>query len=112
MFDQEMKEEEQNVYWFNKIYRPVKNAPEVLQAHRHFLLFRDAAAGLFLLLVGILLWKLVGKVTSIQSISIWAAVVVAGMFVLVSQAARQSGDRMVANAVVIALGNYDAPEKA
>ena len=112
LFGHEMKENEQNAYWYKVIYRPVRNAPEVLQAHRSFLLFRDAAAGLFLLLVGILLWKLVGEAAPVQSVSIWAAVIVAGMFVFVSQAARQSGDRMVANAVVVALGNYGAPEEA
>ena len=105
LFLNEMKEYEQNAYWYKEIYRPVRNAPEVLQAHRSFLLYRDAAAGLFLLLVGILLWKVVGEAAPVQSVSIWTTVIVAGMFVFVSQTARQSGDRMVANAVVVALGN-------
>ncbi|MCZ0941186.1 MAG: hypothetical protein OXJ55_21285 [Caldilineaceae bacterium] len=104
LFLDEMKEYEQNAYWYKEIYRPVRNAPEVLQAHRSFLLFRDAAAGLFLLLVGIVLWNVVGEAAPVQPVSIGAAVIVAGMFVFVSQAARQSGDRMVANAVVVALG--------
>ena len=107
-----MQEDKQNAYWYNEIYRPVRNAPEVLQAHRSFLVFRDAAAGLFLLLVGIVLWKVVGEAAPVQSVSVWSALILAGMFVLLSQAARQSGDRMVANAVAVALGPCGAPEEA
>ena len=51
LFLDEMSEDEQNAYWYNEIYRPVRNEPEVLQAHRSFLLFRDAATGLFLALL-------------------------------------------------------------
>ena len=112
LFLHEMNEDEQNAYWYNQIYRPVRNAPEVLQAHRSFLLFRDAGAGLFLLLVGIVLWKVVGEAAPVQSVSIWSAAILAGIFVLVSQAARQSGDRMVANAVAVALGARGAPVEA
>ena len=112
LFLDEMQEDEQNAYWYNEIYRPVRNAPEVLQAHRSFLLFRDAAAGLFLLLVGIVLWKVVGEAAPVQSVSVWSALILAGMFVLLSQAARQSGDRMVANAVAVALGAGGSPEEA
>ena len=112
LFLHEMKEDEQNAYWYNEIYRPVKNEPEVLQAHRSFLLFRDAAAGLFLLFVGIVLWKLVGEAAPVESVSGWSAVILAAMFVLVSQAARQSGDRMVANAVAVALWACGPHEEA
>ncbi len=104
LFLDEMTENEQNTYWYRDVYRPVRNEPEVLQAHRSFLLFRDAAAGLFLLFLGLLLWKLIGETIPVQSVSIWSMVIPVGMFVLVSQAARQSGDRMVANAVAVALG--------
>ena len=98
-----MSEDEQNAYWYNEIYRSVRKEPEVLQAHRSFLLFRDAATGLFLLLLGLLLWKVVGEAFPVQSVSMWSAAILAGTFVLVSLAARQSGDRMVANAAAVAL---------
>ena len=112
MFIDEMRGEEQNPYWYNEIYRPVRNAPEVLQAHRNFLLFRDAATGLFLLLLALLLWKAIGEAVPLQPVSSWSAAILAVMFVLVSQAARQSGDRMVANAVAVALGIPESSEKA
>lgn len=111
LFLDAMQEVEQNAYWYKEIYRPVRNAPEVLQAHRSFLLFRDAAAGLFLLLVGIVLWKLAGEAAPVQSVSNWSAVILAGMFAALCQAARQSGDRMVANAVAVALGAGGEPEE-
>ena len=109
LFLDDMGADDQNAYWYNDIYRPVRNAPEVLQAHRSFLLFRDAAAGLFLLFLGIVLWKVGGEAVPVRSVSTWAAFILAGMFVLLCQAARQSGDRMVANAVAVALRADDAP---
>lgn len=112
LFLDDMGADDQNAYWYSDIYRPVRNAPEVLQAHRSFLLFRDAAAGLFLLLLGIVLWKVGGEAVPVRSVSNWAAFILAGMFVLLCQAARQSGDRMVANAVAVALRADDAPEEA
>ena len=112
LFLDKMQKDEQNAYWYNEIYRPVRNSPEVLQAHRSFLLFRDAAAGLFLLLLGVVLWKILGEAIPVQSVSNWSALILAGMFVLLSQAARQSGDRMVANAVAVALGAGSVPEEA
>ena len=111
LFLRDMKESEQNAYWFSEIYQPVRNEPEVLQAHRNFLLFRDAATGLCLLLFGLLLWKVVGEAAPVQSVSMWSAAILVGMFVLVSLAARQSGDRMVANAVAVALRTCEASEK-
>ena len=111
LFLDEMSENEQNAYWYNEIYRPVRNEPEVLQAHRSFLLFRDAATGLLLLLLGLLLWKVVGEAVPVQSVSNWSAAILAGTFVLVSLAARQSGDRMVANAVAVALRTSDSNEE-
>ena len=112
LFLSEMKEDEQNAYWYREIYRPVRNAPEVLQAHRSFLLFRDAATGLFLLLMGIMLWNVIGEAMPVQSVSNWSAMLLAGVYVIVSLAARQSGNRMVANAVVVALGIRSTPEEA
>ena len=107
----DMEESEQNAYWFNEIYPLVRNEPEVLQAHRSFLLFRDAATGLFLLLLGLLLWKLVGEAVPVESVSMWSAAILAGAFVLVSLAAQQSGDRMVANSVAVALRTCESSEQ-
>ena len=66
LFLQDMKGSEQNAYWYREIYRPVRNEPEVVQAHRSFLLFRDAAAGLFVLLLGTLSWKAIGDFVPIR----------------------------------------------
>ena len=107
LFLGDMKQDEQNAYWFKEIYQLSKCSPEVLQAHRDFLLYRDASAGLFLFLVSIALWKAIGETTSMPSISVWSIVIVAGMFILTSLAGRQSGDRMVRNAVSVSLFTCD-----
>lgn len=98
-----MEDSDQNAYWYREIYRPVRNEPEVAQAHRSFLLFRDAAAGLFVLLLGLVSWNLVGEIAPIPPLSSWSVVILVGVTLLLCQAARQSGDRMVANAVAVAL---------
>ena len=110
LFLRGMEESEQNSYWYNEIYRSVRKEPEVLQAHRSFLLYRDAATGIFLLLLCLLLWKALGEVLSVKSVSIWSAWVLGGTFALVSSAARQSGDRMVANSVAVALETSESAE--
>ena len=103
LFARAMKESDQNAYWYSNIYRPVRNAPEVVQAHRSFLLYRDASAGLFVVLWGLILWVGVSEVRLLPSMGVWPVGVVAGLVLLFCQAARQSGDRMVANAVVVAM---------
>ncbi len=103
LFTEGMKEGEQNTYWYNNIYSSVKNEPEVLQAHRSFLLYRDAASGLFILLLGALLWHGVSKYISLPSLGVWALVVLVGIILLLCRAAKQSGDRMVVNAVAVSL---------
>lgn len=103
LFERGMKEVDQNAYWYREIYRPVRNAPEVVQAHRSFLLYRDAAAGLLVLALGLVSWRVASEVISLPSVSIWSLVGVVGLALLLCQAARQSGDRMVANAVAVTL---------
>ena len=111
LFLQNMKESEQNAYWYKKIYRPVRNSPEVLQSHRSFLLFRDAASGLFILLVGLWLWRALAEWISFPSLGVSSLVILAGVILVLCQAARQSGDRMVANAVAVALVDEDTTRK-
>ena len=103
LFFRDMREMEQNNYWYKEIYRSVRNEPEVLQAHRYFLLFRDAASGLFVLLVGLLLWKTASEVAPTPALSMWAMAALFAVVLFLCQAARQSGDRMVINAVTVAL---------
>lgn len=105
LFKHEMNADEQNAYWYKHIYSSVQNTPEVVQAHRTFLLCRDATTGLFLLFVLMVVWTVVSKteIVSVPSVSSWSSLVPLVVGFLCSLAARQSGDRMVANAVVVAL---------
>ena len=110
LFLREMKESDQNAYWYRRIYRPVRNDPEVVQAHRSFLLYRDAAAGLFVLLLGLVLWKAASGAVPIPSLSMWSVFILVGLVLGLCQAAQQSGDRMVANAVAVALSGWRRSE--
>ncbi len=85
LFLREMKESKQNAFWYNEIYWSVRNDLEVVQAHRSFLLFRDAASGLFVLLVGLLVWKAFGEVVPVPSLNTWSVVILVGVILLLKQ---------------------------
>ena len=103
LFVQDMQESAQNSYWYKEIYSPARNDPEVIQAHRSFLLSRDAASGLFILLIGLSVWHVLSVHVSLPSLGPWSLLVLAGVILLLIQAGRQSGNRMVANAVAVRL---------
>ena len=111
LFMQDMPECAQNAYWYKEIYFPSRNAPQVLQAHRTFLLCRDAASGLFVLVVGLLIWAVLSKYTALPSTGAWSLIVPLAAMLLLIQAARQSGTRMVANAAAIGLATKVQPRK-
>ena len=103
LFGGKMKESEQNKYWYREIYWPIRNSPEIAQAHRSFLLYRDAATGLYILLTGLVVWNATSGALPIPAVSLWSVAVVVGVVAMLCRAAQQSGDRMVANAVAVAL---------
>ena len=103
LFVEQMKDSERNSFWYNEIYSPVKNAPEVLQAHRSFLLYRDSASGLFILMIGMLIWRVISAYVSLPYTLGWSLLPLVGVIILLGQAGRQSGNRMVANAVAVRL---------
>ena len=107
LFVQDMQEGDQNSYWYRRIYSSARNAPEVLQAHRSFLLYRDAAAGLFVLMIGLLIWRVLAVHVSLPSLGPWSLVLLIGVICLLTQAGRQSGNRMVANAAAVGLTSED-----
>ena len=101
LFILDMEETAQNAFWYKNIYLPVRNAPAVIQAHRSFLLYRDAASGLFILLLGLLLWRGIAVYISLPSLGGWSLGLLVIVILVLCQAGRQSGNRMVANAVAV-----------
>ena len=108
LFVKNMAESLQNSYWYREIYSPVKNKPEVRQAHRTFLLCRDAASGLFILLFGLLIWNGISVIyTFLPSLNALSFIILIFMIVLLCLVAQQSGNRMVRNAVAVQIVNND-----
>ena len=103
LFAQDMEENKQNSYWYREIYSLVRNAPEVMQAHRSFLLYRDATSGLFVIMIGLLVWRFITAYVPLPSLGVWSLLFLLGVILLLGQAGRQSGNRMVANAVAMGL---------
>ena len=107
MFAQEMDPKSQNSFWYSKIYWAVRDAPEVRQAHKSFLLYRDAASGLFILLIALSLSIAAASRFPVPSLGGWSFLLLVAMLLIICQAARQSGHRMVTNAVTVAAMRKD-----
>lgn len=103
LFAKDMAANDQNSYWYKYIYAPARDAPQVVQAHGSFLLYRDAVAGLTILLAGLLVWRVAAVYVGMQQPTTWVLLSLLLVVFLVGQAARQSGNRMVTNAVAARL---------
>lgn len=91
-----------NSRWYQQIYKSVKDKQEVLQAHRNFLLYRDAFSGLFLILLITLIWSWFGSseiIGDIKPMVFWLQGVLTALSLV---AARTAGNRFVVNAVAAA----------
>jgi hypothetical protein len=89
---------EQNRLWF-KLYKAVENTPQVSEAHKMYLLYRDMAAISFLLL----LFAPIGFYLSgfgLTTVSIMAGIF-ALQYLISAVAARHSGVRFVTNVMAI-----------
>lgn len=102
IFVDDITPETRNSRWYQKIYKPVKDTKEVLQAHRTFLLYRDTFSGLLLIFLVTGVWsftadsKIFGEINPIVFL-------IQGSLVFFSfLAARVSGNRFVVNAVAAA----------
>jgi len=105
LFDETTSGNKRNAIWYEKIYRPYKEAPEVQQAHLQFLLYRDVFSGLVVIMVLALLWRFGGDDTLVGELK-GSVFVVIGMGLGFSLLAAQSnGRRFVTNAMSLALLN-------
>ena len=105
LFAEEMSNSIQNAYWYEKIYLQVRNTPQVRQSHRAFLLYRHATGGLFAIASLGLLVKIASQLIELQVMGIWSLVVVLIIALFFAQSGRQSGNRLVRNAVAVSLEN-------
>lgn len=91
-----------NSRWYQQIYKRVQDSQEVLQAHRSFLLYRDAFSGLFIILLVTIGWALLGGSEFIGEIKPVVFFVQGILTILSLIAARIAGNRFVINAVAAA----------
>jgi hypothetical protein len=91
-----------NSRWYQQIYKPVKDAKEVLQAHRSFLLYRDTFSGLLLILLATAIWSITADSKILGEIKPLVFGIQGFFMLLAFLAARVSGNRFVVNAVAAA----------
>jgi len=103
VFDSEIEPGLRNSRWYQQIYKSVKDKPEVLQAHRSFLLYRDVFSGMVMLLLIAAVWQWLGDPTLIGPLTPEVFYTLGGFTLLSQLAARFSGNRFVVNAVAVAM---------
>lgn len=102
VFAEDIDKATRNSRWYQQIYKRVKGSQEVLQAHRSFLLYRDACSGLLLILLITIGWALLGSSEFIGEIKPVVFLIQAALTILSLVAARIAGNRFVINAVAAA----------
>ena len=102
IFDDGIDEQTRNSRWYQKIYKNVKDFPEVRQGHRNFLLYRDAFSGLLIITLAALLVFFAGELPVIGQLKpsvIYVQIIFCATALI---AANTAGKRLVVNSVVVA----------
>lgn len=97
LFRQIIPKHERNSFWYNNIYKKTETTIQVMDAHQHFLLFRDlCSATLVMFLCACIL-----KIITINGLYIkWGVLIFLCIIsLLLSVIARYYGNRMVTSAV-------------
>ncbi|CAA0121057.1 Uncharacterised protein [Halioglobus japonicus] len=102
VFEEGLDGSVRNSRWYQQIYKPVKNEPSVLQAHRSFLLYRDAFSGLLLILITTSVFALLSEPVFQVKLSPWVPIAQVVLTLIALVAARVAGNRFVLNAVAAA----------
>lgn len=97
---------EQNAVWY-RLYRQVSAEPDVVDAHRHFLLYRDMAV----LTVGVIVLAPLALAWIRAPATVWlgTAAFLLIQFLLTALSARWSGIRFVCNVLAIHAARSPAP---
>jgi len=104
IFSDEADDENRNALWYAGIYSDVKDAPEVLQSHGNFLLYRDAFSALLIMLVLLMVWLVAQRYFDVLAVQNWVLWFLVVEVVLFMHMAREWGNRMVVNSVACAVG--------
>jgi|SRR5680860_405196 len=100
LLGESMTPRERNAHWYTHIYRPVRETPAVSNTHRRYLLYREAAAGAFIVFWLIALSDLASRgAYDLTLMTMPAYLVSAGYVLLLIGAAIQAGNRMVTGAI-------------
>jgi hypothetical protein len=87
-----------NAWWYQNVYRPVRDETGVASSHFAYLFFRDAFSASVIIGSGGTFWNIViGEIDGVQPPSITAISLVFIVAILLGICAGNSGRRMVAN---------------
>lgn len=98
--DESLMPRERNARWYREVYRPVRDIPAVKNTHRTYLLHRDAAAGVFMVLAAVSVADLVGVlVWDLRIMTYVGYLVMVAYFLLIAVSANVAGKRMVTGSI-------------
>lgn len=87
-----------NAWWYQNIYRPVRDEPGVASSHLTYLFFRDAfSASAIMILAGVLWNFTVGEIDGVHPPTFTAISLILIIAILLGVSAGNAGRRMVAN---------------
>lgn len=101
VFSEEAAPNTRNALWYKLIYKPVKDRPEVTQAHQHFLLYRDVCSSLLIITLLIASYDIYRYWNALEALSVVHNIyLVLGVFILLALfSARNNGKRFVLTTV-------------
>ena len=103
IFSNTTTDKDRNALWYSDIYSATKNSEEVRQSHRSFLLYRDSFSAIFIMFIASISWIMLQEFFSIPTISNWMTVVLLTEVIIFMYLARNLGNRMVCNSIVVAI---------
>tara|TARA_R110000764_G_scaffold112761_10_gene199794 strand:- start:22206 stop:22892 length:687 start_codon:yes stop_codon:yes gene_type:complete len=100
LLDESMTPRERNAYWYNHIFRPVRDSVAVSNSHRRYLLYREASAGAFIIFWMTAIFDLLGRTIYDFPLMTLSAYFFSAIYILLLiGAANQAGKRMVTGAI-------------
>lgn len=100
LLNKELSATERNAYWYQHIYKPVRDLDAIKNTHRSYLLYRDATAGVLVAgLLSIIADLFARGVYGDPILLPYAYVILVLYFALLIGAARNYGNRLVTGAI-------------
>lgn len=100
LLSESMTPRERNSHWYNRIYLSVRETPAISNTHRRYLLYREASAGVFMVLLIVFLSDVLSRIIfELPLMTFSSYLAITAYVLLLIGAATKAGNRMVIGAI-------------